>query len=262
MPFQDLHIHTNLSRCGKPTAIAADYIAKAKGMGVTLMAFTNHMWDSAIPGASNWYSTQDYAHILKLKDELPAHVDGLKILFGCETECVKDGTVAISREVAQQLDIVLVPHSHTHMKDFVIPAELVDDPKKHGEFLVRHFMDVINSPVADLTTAVAHPFVACGAADREEVLNTIPDRDLEQCCIAAKQAGIALEINTGCYGGKITAERIPTCAYTRFFTIAREVGCKFTIGSDSHDIPSMDSLPKADVQMKAAGITEDMLLFH
>ena len=259
MVRQDLHIHTSLSLCAKPTAVAADYIKAAKAMGLSVIAFTNHMWDSAIPGASNWYSKQDFNHILPLKEELSAEEKGLKILFGCECECDKNGTVAISREVAQQMDVLLVPHSHTHMRDFVIPAELADDAQKHGDFLVRHFMDIMESPVADLITAIPHPFHPCGYRPYADVINAISDKALEECCKAAKQNGIALEINTGCYAGML-ADEIADYALTRVYTIAREVGCRFTIGSDSHDIPSMFTLPRAEYQMKAAGITDDMLL--
>ena len=82
MPKYDLHIHTRLSSCAKPEALAADYIARAKEMGLSAIAFTDHMWDSAVPGASNWYKPQNYEHICELKKELPAADPALKILFG------------------------------------------------------------------------------------------------------------------------------------------------------------------------------------
>ena len=41
-------------------------------------------------------------------------------------------------------------------------------------------------------------------------------------------------------------EEIRSCAYVRLFEIARQAGCRFTVGSDAHDICAMDSLPKAD----------------
>ena len=67
MPKHDLHIHTSLSSCAKPTALAADYIVRAKEMGLNTIAFTDHMWDSAVPGASKWYEPQNYEHICRLK---------------------------------------------------------------------------------------------------------------------------------------------------------------------------------------------------
>lgn len=259
MPKHDLHIHTSLSSCAKPTAIAADYIARAKEMGLTTIAFTDHMWDSAVPGASKWYEPQNYEHICRLKAELPAADPSLKILFGCECECDKYGVVGISEEVASQLDILLVPHSHTHMKDFTIPAELREDDAVHGQYLVKHFMHIIESPVAKYVTAIPHPFAAVGCPTAQNVLNTISDAALEECCRAAAEKNIALEINTSCFS-KMTEEEIRGCAYVRLFEIARQAGCRFTVGSDAHTISYMDALPKAEMVARAAAITEDMFL--
>ena len=200
MPKYDLHVHTSLSSCAKPEASAAGYIARAKEMGLTTIAFTDHMWDSAVPGASNWYVPQNYEHICQLKKELPAADPSLKILFGCETECDKYGTVGISEEVAAQLDILLVPNSHTHMRDFVIPSEDRDDIIRHGKFMVKHFMDIVNSPVAKYITAIPHPFCAVGCPEAQQVLDSIPDSALKECAAAAKEKDIALEINTSGYG--------------------------------------------------------------
>ena len=259
MPSYDLHIHTNLSSCAKPTAVAADYITRAKGMGLTAIAFTDHMWDSAVPGASNWYMPQNYAHICALKKELPPSDSSLKILFGCECECDKFGTVGISEEVAAQLDILLVPHSHTHMKDFTMPAVLREDDAAHGKFLVEHFMHVINSPIAKYITVIPHPFAAVACPTAHNVLNTIPDAALEECCIAAREKNIALEINTSCFKA-MDEEQMRNCAYARLFEIARRAGCRFTVGSDAHDIPAMDALPKAEIFARVIGIPEEQFL--
>ncbi|MBE6561361.1 MAG: PHP domain-containing protein [Ruminococcaceae bacterium] len=259
MPKYDLHIHTRLSSCANPEVTAADYIACAKERGVTTIAFTDHMWDSAIPGASNWYKPQNYEHICELKKELPAADPDLKILFGCECECDKYGVVGISEEVAAQLDILLVPHSHTHMKDFTIPAELREDDAVHGRYLVDHFMHIIHSPVAKYVTVIPHPFAAVGCPTAQNVLNSIPDSALQECCAAAKENNIALEINTSCFT-RMDEEQMRNCAYLRLFEIARQTGCRFTIGSDAHSVPGMDALPKGELFARIAGITEDMFL--
>jgi len=260
MVQQDLHIHTSLSSCAKPEAVAADYIAHAREIGLKTIAFTDHMWDSAVPGASSWYAPQNFEHILQLKKELPPSDDSLKILFGCETECDKYGTVGISEEVAAQLDILLVPNSHTHMRDFVIPSEDRDDIVRHGKFMVKHFMDIVNSPVAKYITAIPHPFCAVGCPEAQQVLDSIPDIALKECAAAAKEKDIALEINTSGYG-KMSDAELASSAFVRLYDIARRTGCRFTIGSDAHELSRMDNLPKAEIIMKAAGIDASMLLW-
>ena len=167
MPKYDLHVHTSLSSCAKPEASAAGYIALAKEMGLTTIAFTDHLWDSAIPGASDWYKPQNFEHICQLKKELPAADPSLKILFGCETECDMHGTVGVSEEVAAQLDVLLVPNSHTHMR-FVMDRALREDDAAHGLYMVKHFMQIMESPLAKYITAVPHPFSAVGCPHRGE----------------------------------------------------------------------------------------------
>jgi HisJ family histidinol phosphate phosphatase len=258
MPKYDLHIHTSLSSCAVPEATAAGYIALAKEMGLETIAFTDHMWDSAIPGASNWYKPQNYEHICRLKAELPEADPSLKILFGCETECDMHGTVAISEEVAAQMDILLVPHSHTHMKDFVIPAATREDDAAHGMFMVKHFMHIMESPVAKYITAVPHPFAVLRCPTFRNLMNSIPNSALEECCAAAAEKGIALEINTSCIPAE--EEEIRRSEFVRVFDIARQAGCRFTVGSDAHDIVGMKNLPRAEIFARIVGITEDMFL--
>ena len=258
MPKYDLHVHTSLSSCAKPEASAAGYIALAKEMGLTTIAFTDHLWDSAIPGASDWYKPQNFEHICQLKKELPAADPSLKILFGCETECDMHGTVGVSEEVAAQLDVLLVPNSHTHMR-FVMDRALREDDAAHGLYMVKHFMQIMESPLAKYITAVPHPFSAVGCPTVENVVNLLPTSAIEECCAAAREKNIALEINTACFPG-MEGEAIANSAFVRVFQLAREAGCRFTLGSDAHDHAGMRTLPKAEIFTRAAGITEDMFL--
>ena len=120
-------------------------------------------------------------------------------------------------------------------------------------------MHIIESPVAKYVTVIPHPFSAVGCPTAQNVLNTISDAALEECCRAAAEKNIALEINTSCFA-KMTEEEIRRCAYVRLFEIARQAECRFTVGSDAHTIATMDALPKAEIVARVAGITEDMFL--
>ena len=116
----DFHVHTHLSSCSSdPKATVENYLRLAKDRGLKLIGFANHFWDSNVPGASEWYKPQDFDHIMKIKDEIPQDTLGVKILIGCETEYCGDGKVGITKEVAKQLDFVLIPISHLHMEGFV-----------------------------------------------------------------------------------------------------------------------------------------------
>ncbi len=256
----DLHLHTNLSLCAKRDVTVADYARIAKDYGIPVIAITDHMWDAAIPGGfTDFYKKQPYEHILASKPEIEAIKDGPRILFGCETDVDMHGVVGISREVASQLDILLVPNSHTHMHGFTIPDETAADVVKHGAFMVKKFMQILESPVAEYITAIPHPFAAVACPKKDEVFNSISDKDLIDCFVAARQAGIAMEINTSGYGKK-EKQDFKTWAFLRLFVLAREAGCTFTIGSDAHSPEGMMPVPRAGWLMEAAGVTEDMLL--
>ena len=90
---QDIHIHTTLSSCAQEDVTVETYLGRAKEDGLTLLGFSNHLWDQDVPGASNWYRPQNVEHVLALKETLPAlaQQSGIRLLFGCETEFTYEG---------------------------------------------------------------------------------------------------------------------------------------------------------------------------
>ena len=129
----DLHIHTRLSSCAKPEATVEYYMNKAREMGLKTLGFTDHLWDSAIPNANKFYVPQDFRHISEIRAELDAaDKTGIdRILFGAEGEYDpwRHG-VALTPEVAEQLEILLVPNSHTHM---MMPKDCYEPPRRHAD---------------------------------------------------------------------------------------------------------------------------------
>ena len=60
----DYHIHSHLSLCSRDPEQTTENILKyAKENKLTTICLTDHYWDSAVPGASNWYQKQDFEHI-------------------------------------------------------------------------------------------------------------------------------------------------------------------------------------------------------
>ena len=236
----DLHIHSHLSSCANDSATVKHYVNKAKELGLTMIGFTDHMWDSAVDGANGWYQKQNFEHILNLKNEIASEDTGdLKILFGCETEYdLAHKGVAISEEVAKQLDFLLVPNSHTHI---TMPKDYFDPYQKHADYMVEAFYDIVNSNVAEYITAIAHPFFAVGCPyDDRELFGLISDTKFEDMFRIAKSKNIALEINLACFRNKKISELF-TDPSLRMYRIAKEIGCKFTVGSDSHSSSGHDN---------------------
>jgi len=124
-PVIEMHNHTFLSACcHEEAATGAAFVERAKEVGIQVLGISNHCWDSRMPGASPWYAPQTVEWCLKIKDELPKDTGDVKVFVGIESE-YKGMTdeVGISAEGAAQFDYVLIPHSHMHMVDFVIPFD-------------------------------------------------------------------------------------------------------------------------------------------
>jgi len=66
----DFHIHTDLSICANKTATLENYLNIAKNLDLKKIGIANHFWDSRIDGNIDFYKTQDFEHISKLKPEI------------------------------------------------------------------------------------------------------------------------------------------------------------------------------------------------
>jgi len=259
----DIHIHTNLSSCAHPDATLEAYIEGAKRDGLELLGFSDHLWDSdKIDGVSGWYRPQNVEHVLQLKKELPKsrEIDGIRILFGCETEFTHESKLCLSEENMEHFDYILVPHSHTHM-NVVVPRERIDTLEKHAKYLMESFLMLVNHPLSHKITAIAHPFVPGTKFDiYDQTQALIPDSYFKEAFLAAKEKKIAIELNGSCLHDK-SEPGLRNCEYARIYTIAKQCGCRFTYGSDSHSTTADSrNLPAVERFFEICGITSEDLL--
>lgn len=256
----DLHIHTTLSLCGKPDATVENYLAAAKERGLTKLGFADHMWDEKIPFASTgFYEKQGVEHVLSLRKTLEGiDTNGIKVLVGCETEYnPQTGGVAITEESAEKFDFVLVPTSHTHM---MMPKEFLYPYEKHIEFMVQAYENAISSPVSRYITAMAHPFAAvCCPYDRKILIRMIDDDTYKRVFTKTAEKGIAVEISLVDFRAVTSKEDVEASPLLRMFTIAKECGCKFTFGSDAHNIANLASHNNAEYLSTLLSLTENDL---
>lgn len=257
MRLYDLHVHTALSACAARDACIAEYCADARESGLPVIGFADHAWDKAVAGASPWYAPQDYERLLARRAEAERE-NGLKVLLGAEAEMAA-GVVAFTPESAALLDYIICPHSHTHMKGFVLPAD-AEAPEKHADFLVKSFYALCVHPLARYILGVAHPMYPIGksADEADEIYAHISDDALFFICQAAAKADLALELNTSTLA-PIPTERLASLGYMRFFRAAKSAGCHFFLGSDRHSSkhPVHDTLARAPELAAALGLHED-----
>lgn len=255
----DIHIHTHLSDCAHRDAFIGDYITAAKKQGLTTIGFADHAWDDNIKGASNWYIPQTFKRLEGRKSEVTSpDTDGLKILFGAEGEFA-NFLLGFGEDAKKYVDYIIVPHSHTHMKGFVMPSEYSGDAKKHADFLVQSFISLCNHKDRHLFFGIAHPMWPVGASIEyiKEIFENITDSSLNECALAAKEAGIALEVNLSSLKSIPPVPDEEFCI-KRFFDVCKRAGCEFFMGSDAHRVTAIaDYHAEQDRVLSSIGLTED-----
>ena len=234
--MHDFHFHTHLSACAAKDSTLKVMLEALKKAGVTTAGVANHLWDSKVPGSSPWYAPQNVAHVLAIRKEYDALSDeersGIQLYFGCETEYVGQGRVALKKESAELFDFVLVPPHHFHMKNFVRPVEL-EESAAIARLMLARFTECCN---ISFVSGIAHPFMVLGYPGRvDEILQAIPDSRFKEVFDFAAEKGKSIEVNICAIHQEcaLDSDGLPL-EYKRMFSIARGCGCKFHLGSDAH----------------------------
>lgn len=227
----DLHIHSQISLCSSdPEQTNERILQYAKDNSLKNICLTDHFWDENVPGASDWYALQNYPHISAAKP-LP-QADGIKFMFGCETELDKNMTLGISKEKFDKFDFIIIPTTHFHMVGFTISPE-IQTPEQKAEFWLKKFNAVLDMDLPFHKVGMAH--LVCGLMDqsRENVLKIVgllSDTDLQKVFKRAADKGVGIELNADDMKFKDEEKSV----ILRPFEIAKKEGCKFYLGSDAH----------------------------
>ena len=259
----DIHVHTYLSACcaEKETHRPSNILKVAEKMGTNTIGFSDHLWvnDSINPGP--WYAAQGRNQIEKLSKDLAEIETTVDVLVGCETDMYGPDIFGMTRDFAEKLDFVLLPHSHFHMTEYMRRSH---DNSCRGlaADMLEFFRAAVTSGIA---TSIAHPFSPCIEMDSwDGIIDSIADAELSDVFALAAEHNVAMEITVGNYppqkadGSGQTRWSLETPV--RFLTLAREAGCKFTLGTDAHSLEKLERLPELSGLAEAAGITDDHIL--
>jgi DNA polymerase (family 10) len=171
----------------------------AKQLGHRIIAITDHITPMGIVNSLNEKKLKKYIAAIK---KARRKVKGIKILIGAEIDINKDGNLTATKPMLKQLDFVLAGvHSAFRQSEQVMTKRLI------------HALE--NYPI----NALAHP--------TGRLINERPPYrfDLDKVFQAAKDHNTYLEIDAYPNRLDLNGEHIK---------IAKEIGCKFTIGTDSH----------------------------
>ena len=197
----DLHMHTTYSD-GKHTIL--DMAKAAKEMGYEYIAITDHSKRLTVAkGLDEKRVLQEFEEI----DKINQQIDGITILKGMEVDILEDGSLDMSDRVLQEMDVVLVA---VHYK-FNLSKE------KQTARILKAF----DNPYVNI---LAHP------TGRMINMREPIELDMEKILQRAKENNIFMEINA--QPDRLDLNDIHT-------KMAKEMGVKMAINTDSHNIFSL-----------------------
>ena len=182
-----------------------------------------------------------------------------------------DDVLARRAEMRRRLAAAMPELSEAQIKKMVatLPAselrELVDaEPTDLALFystqMINSFEALMENSefvklAARVPTVIAHPMHACCIPHNESVAanHALREEDLRRCFGKAKNLGIGLEVNVGCFNAE---NDYADEANIRTIRIARDAGCKFTFGTDTHSLKGLGSITKGERISELTGITE------
>ena len=224
----DLHIHSFLSTCSRDPSQTPEAILRyAEKNGLSTICLTDHYWDSSVPGASRWYAPQNFDHIA---ESLPLpQGKGTAFLFGCETDLDKNFVLGTPPARFDDFDFIVIPTTHLHMSGFTISGEDAERDDRRAALWIERFDRVLDMDLPFRKVGIAH--LACSLIKRGDyasVLARVPAGEMERLFTKAASRGCGIELNS-------TDCSHPDEETLRVFRTAKYCGCKFYLGSDSHD---------------------------
>ncbi len=241
----DLHIHSQLSICSSnPEQTPENILKYAEENGLKTIALTNHFWDEAIPfdlppledgrmpKGINSYTRQSYSHI---KEDLPLpKSDKIRFLFGGECEMTHKLVIGLSEVAVSELEFIVVPTTHMHITGFTITEKDASLPELRAKVWIERFEALLSAKLPFHKVGAAHLVSKLIAPSREEyleVLRLLPEDEMRSLFRRAAELGIGIELNRNDFGYENDEAEL----VLRPLLIAKSEGCKFYLGSDSHN---------------------------
>ncbi|MBD3321994.1 MAG: PHP domain-containing protein [Chitinivibrionales bacterium] len=213
----DFHTHTHFSLCGVHSVI--EMLQEAKKRGLAAIAITDHgpALNSRIPPP--------------FFDRLVDPVPGIKLLKGMEANLVSlSGDIDFPESKLPYVDIVLLGIHHKLLEH--------DDRAAYTSALIAA---ITRHPWIDIIT---HP--------------ETPDYplDLEQVAEAARNHGVAMEINNS----KILCDRFDVSCMKKAITVYKDIGCRTAVCSDSHVVNEIGGDDAVRPLVESAGYPQELIV--
>jgi DNA polymerase (family 10) len=214
----DLHMHTDVTDGRNSIREMAE---AAAARGYEYMAITDHSKNLAMTnGLDEARALEHMARIRQVDREMEGRI---RVLAGIEVDVLADGAIDLDDEVLAQLDIVIASvHSAFNQTE----SEMTD---RMLRALENPYVQILGHPTGRL------------------LLRRDPYKlNLPAVLRQASKLGVAVEHNA-------YPDRLDLC--DRDLRLAREVGCKIVINTDSHHTSHLDKMRYGVRQLRRAWLT-------
>lgn len=196
----DLHVHSNWSDGSAPIE---EMMLAARDLGHEYCALTDH---SPRLRVANGLSPERLREQLDVIEEIRELVAPMRILTGIEVDILEDGSLDQEPELLERLNVVVASvHSKLAMDSVA---------------MTRRMVKAVSNPHTDVLGHCTGRLVTGGRGMRPE-----SKFDAEKVFTACLDHGTAVEINSR------PERRDPP---TRLLNLALDIGCLFSIDTDSH----------------------------
>ncbi|MEX2753338.1 MAG: DNA polymerase/3'-5' exonuclease PolX [Candidatus Freyarchaeota archaeon] len=213
----DLQVHSNWTDGANTIREMAE---EAKKLGLEYIVISDHSKSLAMTGGL------DEKMLLKQGEEIDAlneQISGIRILKGVELNILKDGSLDISDETLEELDVV--------------SAGIHSQFKQSREEMTRRVLKAIENPNLD---------ILCHPTTREIQKRDPVPLDMDKIIEAAKDNGTILDIDS--YPDRLDLK-------DEYIRKAVEVGAKLGISSDAHSKPHLHYLELGIAQARRGWAT-------
>jgi DNA polymerase (family 10) len=219
----DVHMHTNATD-GKNTI--REMAEAACSHGYEYIAITDHSKNLAMTfGLDDERALEHIKRIREVNDEMEGRI---RVFTGIEVDILSDGQLDLSDEVLAQMDVVIASvHS------------LFNQPEEQMTERVLRALENTN------TRILGHP------TGRLLLRREAYQINLPQILRRAAELGVAVEHNA-------YPDRLDLC--DRDLRLAKELGCKISINTDSHHTSHMEKMRYGIRQLRRAWLTKQDVL--
>lgn len=161
------------------------------------------------------------------------NAEGVKFLFGCETDLDKHCTLGLSAALFDEFDLIIIPTTHMYMNGFTVEKEDFCNPRRLAKLWIERIEAVLNMNLPFHKIGLAHLTCSLIAKSREKYLETLNLIEPEFIYRVFKKAAllrVGIELNASDMDFLDEEQEI----ILRPYRIAKECGCKFYCGSDAH----------------------------